>query len=515
MLVPASEDVTYAPIAVAALLLASAGTCSGYFPKYLETSVCKPVQLLIPCHLPLPSITDAAIPFSAISDIIKRHKHIGGSANPAPIDLSTEVRGTLDGSYVSNINLDNVNSGTLDASRLPIINHNLLDNKGNLTHDQIDSLLTNLLEQDTQYKLSDLSIANRLQMLVALKKQSGFQYIDNTQLNTIVYVPGIFPNTSSNSSVGTTANFSDNSIPASIISATVNDIAPWSSGLGISSSVSDSVSVDIQAYTTKKNFTVAKNYNISQNIGFFENIKISGTTDDDADGYFQLSSPLNFRSLEQPVAGTFTTSSGWYRGLNFVPISTASGIKVDSRLYSYKMFTNPIAMDGVSHVGVGFSVGIGETNAKIGQVYMYLVLGTDTDPLYANDINVNFELYKPGDGNNNLTEITIYKNGSPIAITSGGTTNSSTLRPYCSPNDIETTLTDSTASVSVTNTDTLTIDVYNKVTITDASISGCATTVQSTVQVDGSFNYIALNNCNTIISGGLSAVSVVEKTLQE
>jgi hypothetical protein len=131
------------------------------------------------------------------------------------------------------------------------------------------------------------------------------------------------------------------------------------------------------------------------------------------------------------------------------------------------------------------------------------------------DINVNFELYKPGDGNNDLTEITIYKNGSPIAITSGGTTSSSTLRPYCSPNDIETTLTDSTASVSVTNTDTLTIDVYNNVTITDASTFGCATTVQSTVQVDGSFNYIALNNCNTIISGGLSAVSIVGKTLQE
>ena len=131
------------------------------------------------------------------------------------------------------------------------------------------------------------------------------------------------------------------------------------------------------------------------------------------------------------------------------------------------------------------------------------------------DINVNFELYKPGDGNNDLTEITIYKNGSPITITSGGTTSSSTLRPYCSPNNIETTLQDSMASVSVTNTDTLTIDVYNKVTITDASITGCATTVQSTVQVDGSFNYIAEDNCNTIISGGLSAVSVVEKTLQE
>ena len=57
-----------------------------------------------------------------------------------------------------------------------------------------------------------------------------------------------------------------------------------------------------------------------------ENIKISGTSDDDADGYFQLSSPLNFKSLEQPVAGTFTTTSGWYRGFNFIESKTRTKI---------------------------------------------------------------------------------------------------------------------------------------------------------------------------------------------
>lgn len=329
--------------------------------------------------------------FSAIANTINRHKHIGGSANPAPINLANEVRGSLDGAYISNVDLSNVTKGTLDPSRLPVIDHNDLDNKGNLSHTEIDSILTNLLDADNDDKLSDLSISNRMQMLIALKKQTGFEYIDHNQLNTIVYVPGIFPNENSNTSVGTTANFTDSSIPASLISATVYDTGPWSSGLGISSAASDTVYVDTQVYTTKRDFTIAKNYNSSQNIGFFENIKISGTSDNNEDGYFQISAPLNFSALEQPVAGTFTTTSGWYRGMNFTTTNSTSGIKVDTRLYSYKMFDAPISMDDVSHIGIGMSVGLGETSAAIGQIYMYLVLGTTTDPQLTNDINVTFD----------------------------------------------------------------------------------------------------------------------------
>lgn len=329
--------------------------------------------------------------FSSIADTINRHKHIGGSANPAPIDLATEVQGTLDGANISNINLSNVTSGTLDAARLPTIDHNSLENKGNLSHTQIDSILTNLLQNDNTSKLSDLSIANRLQMLIALKKQSGFEYIDHTQINTITYLPGVFPNNASNTSIGTTANFKDTSIPASLIAANVYDSAPWSSGNGISSAASDTVYVDTQVYTTKRDFTTAKNYNASQNIGYFENIKISGTSDNTEDGYFSISTPLNFKALEQPVAGTFTTTSGWYRGINFTTTNSTSGIKVDTRLYSYKMFDNPISMDNVSHIGIGLSVGLGETAAAIGQIYMYLVMGTDVDPLLTNDVNVTFD----------------------------------------------------------------------------------------------------------------------------
>ena len=60
--------------------------------------------------------------------------------------------------------------------------------------------------------LSDLSIANRLQTLSALKKSSStFYYVDTTQINTLMYVPGIYPNEATNATSGITENFALNS----------------------------------------------------------------------------------------------------------------------------------------------------------------------------------------------------------------------------------------------------------------------------------------------------------------
>lgn len=330
--------------------------------------------------------------FSSISDLIKRHKHIGGSVNPAPIDLQSHVRNSLSGENIENLNLDSVTQGKLDASRLPTISHNTLSDKGNLSHSQLDSLLNQYLEVDSTYRLSDLAITNRLQTLVALKKQSGFEYIDSTQLNTIVYVPGVWPNSLSNTSIGTTSNFSDRSLPTSLIGATILDSAPWSSGLGISGSTTDSVFTDNRTYTTKRDFNTAKTYNQNQSLGNFENIKILGTTDDSTDGRFSISTPLNFKIVEQPVTNIFNTASGWNRAVNTTSNYSSGTVSVDTRLYSYKMFDQSIAMNEVSNIGIGFSVGLGTTLSKIGQIYMYLVLGSGIDdPQFANDIKVTFD----------------------------------------------------------------------------------------------------------------------------
>lgn len=329
--------------------------------------------------------------YNSLSDIIYRHKHIGGSANPAPINLSSETTNKLSGENIENLNLATVSKGKLSASRLSKIDHNLLENVGALSHNQIESLLEQNISLDETYRLSDLSIANRLQALIALKKQSGFEYIDSTQLNTIVYVPGIWPNSNSNSSVGTTSNFKDTDVPANLTQAIVYDSSPYTSGNGISSSTSDLVFTDIKTYSTKNDFENAKIYNQNNNLGLYENIKISGSIGETEDGFFTLSTPLNFRSIEQPVDNIFDESSGWYKATHTSSNFSNGSVSVDTKLFSYKIFDNPIAMNETSNIGIGFSVGLGTTLSKIGQIYMYLILGTDVDPKFNDDIKITFD----------------------------------------------------------------------------------------------------------------------------
>lgn len=331
--------------------------------------------------------------FDSLSYLIRTHKHIGGSANPSPVDLHSEVKDKLSGEYIENVDLSLVTRGKLNANRLSTIDHDDLENKGNLSHYQIENLLAQNISQDDTYRMSDLSIANRLQALISIKKYVGLgTYIDSTQLNTIVYVPGIWPNTNSNASLGTTSNFSDKSIPSSLIGATILDTAPWNSGLGISGSISDTVYSDNVTYTSKRDFDTVYTYNQDNNIGFLENIKTYGTSSDNVDGYFTISSPLNFKAISQPVTNIFDDSSGWYRATNTTSNFSNGTVSVDTRLYVYKMFDNPILMNDVSKVGIGFSVGLGTTLSELGKINMYLVLGSDDDdPAFANDIQVDFD----------------------------------------------------------------------------------------------------------------------------
>ncbi len=127
--------------------------------------------------------------FASLTSLVKNHVHIGGPNNPSPIDLGKHVTGFLSSENISNIDLNKVTSGTLDPNRLPLINHNSLTDIGTLTHDQIDSLLAALQYPGVNYNLSDYGIVNRLQIILALKKQSGFFNIDGEQLNSIFYLP--------------------------------------------------------------------------------------------------------------------------------------------------------------------------------------------------------------------------------------------------------------------------------------------------------------------------------------
>jgi hypothetical protein len=332
--------------------------------------------------------------FSTLSYLIKNHKHIGGTGNPSPIDLSSEVKNKLTSENLSYVDASKITTGILDSARLPTISHNILEDKGNLTHDQLETALLAVVNNDANDKMSDLSIANRLQMLVALKKSGGvgFTFIDSTQINTLSYVPGIYPNTSANSSTGNSANFAQKtSIPSQYTLATIYDTAPYASGSGISGSVTSSSFVGDKSFVIKNDFLQAKT--VASSLGstintFFSNISISGSA---TTGSFTIDTPLNYLTLSQPVSSIFDTTGSWDTGLVFTTTYASNKVKVDTSLYAYTLFNQPVSLDFDSKVGFGFSAGLGETGAALGKIYMFLVVGNgNTDPGLQYDQKINF-----------------------------------------------------------------------------------------------------------------------------
>lgn len=332
--------------------------------------------------------------FSTLSYLIKNHKHIGGTGNPSPIDLSLEVKNQLTSENIGSVDAAKITTGILDSARLPTISHNSLENKGNLTHDQLETALLAVVNNDANDKMSDLSIANRLQMLIALKKSGGvgFTFIDSTQINTLSYVPGIYPNTSANSSTGNSANFKQtSSVPSQYTLATIYDTAPNTSGSGISGSVTSSSFVGDKSFVVQNDFLQAKT--VASSLGsttntFFSNISISGSA---TTGSFTIDTPLNYLTLSQPVASIFDTTGSWDTGLVFTTTYASNKVKVDTSLYAYTLFNQPVSFDFNSKVGFGFSAGLGETGAALGKIYMFLVVGNgNTDPGLQYDQKIDF-----------------------------------------------------------------------------------------------------------------------------
>lgn len=316
--------------------------------------------------------------FSSLSDIINKHKHIGGSANPSPIDLSKHVRGKLSGEYIENLDISTVTKGTLSADRLPLISHTTLTNIGTLSHSQIDDLLASLLREDPTYKLSDLSIANRLQTILALKKNS-LPYIDTTQINSIFYVPGIYPNEHYNTTTGITQNFAVKSVPNVNLASIADTGAYTPINNYIEATSSDIVFANTITYTSKRDFTNAQNYVIENNLSeFLSNIKITGSSLDNLDGAFTLSTPLNFSAIEQPIEDVFDTTLTWSHAYKNTKTLVDNTFKLDTRLYSFKSF-DAKSWDGVTNIGIGFSAGNPEALSHIGDIYMYLIVPSSLD----------------------------------------------------------------------------------------------------------------------------------------
>lgn len=117
------------------------------------------------------------------------HYHRGGSDNPEKIDLQNEVKGFLSSDYIGDFDASKVTTGVFDED-LFSISHKALNDIGNLTHSDIDTLIGLLQKQNTKL-FGDLTSTNLLQILISVRRL--YSNVERWMRNTIVLLMGVSP----------------------------------------------------------------------------------------------------------------------------------------------------------------------------------------------------------------------------------------------------------------------------------------------------------------------------------
>lgn len=138
-----------------------------------------------------------------IKAAIRLHRHRGGSLNPSKIDLESEVKGQLPSFRIADFDADKVTTGTFDLARMPLLDHQDLQNVGLLTHPQLDTFVKTL-EASNKELFGEIGTSNLLQLILAMKfiyddPESSFyltgRTVDENMINELSVIPGITPNT--------------------------------------------------------------------------------------------------------------------------------------------------------------------------------------------------------------------------------------------------------------------------------------------------------------------------------
>lgn len=128
---------------------------------------------------------------TSIEDVVKTHRHIGGSSQPQPIDLATQVEGTLSQENIPPLDGSKVTTGKLPKAVIPKVSHvSGLRNQGELTHAQLDTFVQNLSAVGKTV-MGETALVNLLQLVLALKHQ--WPEIDEYLVNHLAFIPGISP----------------------------------------------------------------------------------------------------------------------------------------------------------------------------------------------------------------------------------------------------------------------------------------------------------------------------------
>jgi hypothetical protein len=123
-----------------------------------------------------------------IQDEIASHRHRG---SPTKIDLQQEVKNQLPGARVEDFDASKIATGRLDAERIPILDHNDLDNTGLLSHAALDSFARSLTSGNREL-LGEVASVNLLKHIIFLKYL--YPRSDEHLVNTIPLIPGVSPN---------------------------------------------------------------------------------------------------------------------------------------------------------------------------------------------------------------------------------------------------------------------------------------------------------------------------------
>jgi len=136
-----------------------------------------------------------------IKAAIRLHKHRGGSLNPSKIDLEEEVKGQLPSFRIADFDAEKITTGTFDLARMPLLDHQDLQNVGLLTHPQLDTFVKSLEASNTEL-FGEIGTSNLLQLIIAAKLiyedvDSSFYTgtkIDEHMINELVVIPGVTTN---------------------------------------------------------------------------------------------------------------------------------------------------------------------------------------------------------------------------------------------------------------------------------------------------------------------------------
>ena len=209
---------------------------------------------------------------SIIQDEINKHKHRG---TPTKIDLKDETKNQLPGARIEGIDASQVVSGVFDIDRIPLLDHNDLENSGILTHAALDTFVRDLSLNNREL-MGEIASVNLLRTIIFLKQL--YPSVDEHFVNELVLLPSISPN-SFIDFVNSTANID-------LVDRCISGVPVKT---GVFSSIIYDDNIDFYNAVTKTNVTISNNTvsleRSGENVDIIENFNYDIAPGDSIPGF--------------------------------------------------------------------------------------------------------------------------------------------------------------------------------------------------------------------------------------